>query len=105
MKQSLGRLSFEYNDPYAGFDRRNVKGFAAQLITLPEENYNKATALEIVAGGRLFNVVVQNEKVGSDLLKRGNLRKRVTLIPLNKITPRTIAPEVSATLRRIIRKC
>ncbi|KAJ2936738.1 hypothetical protein H1R20_g347, partial [Candolleomyces eurysporus] len=93
VKQSLGRLSFEYSDPYAGFDRRNVKGFAAQLITLPEENYNKATALEIVAGGRLFNVVVQNEKVGSDLLKKGNLRKRVTLIPLNKISPRTIAPE------------
>ncbi|KAJ2912285.1 hypothetical protein MD484_g8133, partial [Candolleomyces efflorescens] len=93
VKQSLGRLSFEYNDPTPGFDRRNVKGFAAQLITLPEENYNKATALEIVAGGRLFNVVVQNEKVGSDLLKKGGLRKRVTLIPLNKITPRTIAPE------------
>lgn len=99
VKQSLGRLSFEYNDPYPGFDRRNVKGLAAQLIALPEENYNKATALEIVAGGRLFNVVVQNEKVGSDLLKKGGLKKRVTLIPLNKITPRTIAPEVSFIAR------
>ena len=90
VKQTLSRLNFEYNDPHPGFDRRNVKGFAAQLIKIEEKNYDKVQALEIVAGGRLYNVVVQNEKIGSDLLKNGNLRKRVTLIPLNKIQPRTI---------------
>lgn len=30
-------------------------------------------------------VVVDNEVVGSQLLKNGKLRKRVTIIPLNKI--------------------
>jgi structural maintenance of chromosome 2 len=42
-------------------------------------------ALEITAGGRLYNVVVDNEQVGTQLLNKGQLRKRVTLIPLNKI--------------------
>ena len=67
----------------------NHRGCPAYLTSLP-------TVKLSIAGGRLFNVVVQNEKVGSDLLKKGGLRKRVTLIPLNKITPRTIAPEVSS---------
>ncbi|MDA4804348.1 hypothetical protein NY486_00320, partial [Enterobacter hormaechei] len=44
-----------------------------------------STALEICAGGKLYNVVVEDEKVGSALLAKGKLRKRVTLIPLNKI--------------------
>ncbi|KAF6752689.1 nuclear condensin complex protein [Ephemerocybe angulata] len=101
VRQSLGRLNFDYNDPYPGFDRRSVKGFAAQLIKLDEKNFDKAPALEIVAGGRLYNVVVQNEKVGSDLLKNGNLRKRVTLIPLNKISPRTISADKLRTAENI----
>ncbi|KAG5730192.1 Structural maintenance of chromosomes protein 2 [Termitomyces sp. T112] len=86
VKQSLGRLDFEYSDPYPGFDRRKVKGQAATLISLDRGNFNKATALEIAAGGKLFQVVVENEKVGSDILKNGRLKKRVTLIPLNKIS-------------------
>jgi len=93
-KQNLSRLNFEYSDPYPGFDRRSVKGLTALLFKLDEENADKATALEVVAGGRLFNVVVQNEKVSSDLLKNGKLKKRVTLLPLNKISPRTLSAEV-----------
>lgn len=43
-------------------------------------------ALEVCAGGRLYNVVVDDENVGSALLARGQLRKRVTIIPLSKIS-------------------
>ncbi|KAG6836670.1 hypothetical protein H0H93_005088 [Arthromyces matolae] len=86
VKQGLGRLDFDYSDPYPNFDRRKVKGQAATLISLDEEHYNKATALEIAAGGKLFQVVVENEKIGTDILKNGRLKKRVTLIPLNKIS-------------------
>ncbi|KAG6868858.1 hypothetical protein C0993_008987 [Termitomyces sp. T159_Od127] len=86
VKQNLGPLDFDYADPYPNFDRRKVKGKAATLISLDKENYNKATALEIAAGGKLYQVVVENEKVGSEILKNGKLKKRVTLIPLNKIS-------------------
>lgn len=62
-----------------------MKGLVAELIQLDKENFDTSTALEICAGGKLFNVVVENEKVGGQLLDRGKLRKRWTLIPLNKI--------------------
>ena len=57
----------------------------ATLITLDEKYHAKSTALEISAGAKLYNVVVENEQVGKDLLQHGKLKKRVTIIPLNKI--------------------
>ena len=85
-RQQISGLDFTYSDPAPNFDRRQVKGLVANLITIDESDYDKSTALEIAAGGRLYNVVVDNEQVGSQLLSRGQLRKRVTLIPLNKIS-------------------
>jgi len=40
-------------------------------------------------------VVVKDEKVGSQLLEKGKLQKRVTIIPLNKIQPFSADPKVS----------
>jgi structural maintenance of chromosome 2 len=85
-RQQISGLDFAYSDPVPNFDRRQVKGLVANLITIDESDYDKSTALEIAAGGRLYNVVVDNERVGSQLLSKGQLRKRVTLIPLNKIS-------------------
>jgi structural maintenance of chromosome 2 len=51
-------------------------------------------ALEIAAGGKLYNVVVQYERIGKDLLEKGRLKKRVTIIPLNKINAFTISAQV-----------
>ncbi|KAG6841176.1 hypothetical protein C0991_001101 [Blastosporella zonata] len=101
VKHSLGRIDFEYSDPYPNFDRRKVKGQAATLISLAKENHNKSTALEIAAGGKLFQVVVENEKVGSDILKNGRLKKRVTLIPLNKISPHRLSAKQFDAAQRI----
>lgn len=42
----------------------------------------------------MYNVVVENEKIGKDLLTNGRLRKRVTIIPLNKINARTLPQHV-----------
>lgn len=39
--------------------------------------------------------------MGASLLKNGKLRNRVTMIPLNKITPRHIKPEIVAAAKRI----
>ena len=100
MKQRLASLDFQYSLPSPNFDRSKVKGLVATLISLQPHDYNKSTALEITAGGKLYNVVVQDEKVGKELLQNGKLKKRVTIIPLNKIN----AFKMSAAVRTIFKK-
>jgi len=45
-----------------------------------------ATAIEVAAGGKLYQVVVDTDETSKLLLEKGNLRHRVTLLPLNKIS-------------------
>lgn len=95
VKQRLASLDFQYSTPSPSFDRSKVKGLVASLISLEPHHYNKSTALEITAGAKLYNVVVENEMVGSELLKNGKLKKRVTIIPLNKINAFKMSAQVS----------
>lgn len=94
VKRDVGNCDFEYEITSGNFDHSKVKGTVAKLITLNEEHFNKSTALEITAGNRLYNVVVETEQVGKDLLQHGRLRKRITIIPLNKIDRSTIPAHV-----------
>lgn len=87
-------LDFTYSDPYPGFNRNLVKGLVASLLELDPSHFDKTTALEIAAGARLYNVVVEDEKVASQLLNNGKLKKRVTIIPLNKIQTNPIPAAV-----------
>lgn len=50
---------FSERDPERGWDHSKVKGLLANLITIQDVSY--ATALEVVAGGRLYNIVVDTE--------------------------------------------
>ncbi|CZR62412.1 probable chromosome segregation protein cut14 [Phialocephala subalpina] len=85
MKRKVANIDFNYTDPTPNFDRSKVKGLVASLFTLDKDRTEAGTALEICAGGRLYNVVVDTEVTGTQLLQNGKLRKRVTIIPLNKI--------------------
>ncbi|KAI9843099.1 MAG: Structural maintenance of chromosomes protein 2 [Thelocarpon superellum] len=85
LKRKVSNIDFTYTDPSPSFDRSKVKGLVAQLFTLDKDQTRAGTALEICAGGRLYNVVVDTEATGTQLLQHGKLRKRVTIIPLNKI--------------------
>lgn len=85
LKRKVANIDFYYADPTPDFDHSKVKGLVAQLFTLDKEHTRAGTALEICAGGRLYNVVVDNQTTGTQLLQGGKLRKRVTFIPLNKI--------------------
>jgi len=76
-------IRFQYQDPVRGFDRRQVRGVAAKLFRVHDQSF--CMGLQSVAGGKLFNVVLDNESVGKQLLNSGNLQRRVTFIPLNKI--------------------
>ncbi|CAN3503772.1 structural maintenance of chromosomes protein 2 [Diutina catenulata] len=90
LKNEVGGLNFDYSRPHANFNDDAVRGVVAQLFELPQENSEKALALQVCAGGRLYNVVVDTANVASDLLERGRLRKRVTIIPLDKIAARRL---------------
>ncbi len=82
--QLEGRLAFEYRDPEKGFDRSRVKGLLARLVALKDPS--TATAVEVVAGAKLYQVVTDTEQTGKLLLQKGGLKRRVTIIPLNKIS-------------------
>lgn len=86
MKRKVANIDFNYADPSPRFNRSRVKGLVAQLFSLDKQKAAASTALEICAGGRLYNVVVDSAETGSQLLQNGKLRKRVTIIPLNKIS-------------------
>ncbi|KAL6061697.1 Structural maintenance of chromosomes protein 2 [Balamuthia mandrillaris] len=96
----LAALEFQYTSPSKNFDRTKVKGLVANLITLKDAT--TATALEVVAGGRLYNVVVDTEVTGKELLQHGRLKRRVTIIPLNKIAHRSITPQVIQKAKQLV---
>ncbi|KAJ4324035.1 Structural maintenance of chromosomes protein 2 [Neodidymelliopsis sp. IMI 364377] len=85
LRRKVSNIDFSYSDPSPNFDRSKVKGLVAQLFTLKREHTEAGTALEVCAGGRLYNVVVDSAATGKQLLENGRLKKRVTIIPLNKI--------------------
>jgi structural maintenance of chromosome 2 len=85
LRRRVANIDFSYSDPSPNFDRSRVKGLVAQLFTLDKNHTRAGTALEICAGGRLYNVVVDSAATGKQLLENGRLKKRVTIIPLNKI--------------------
>uniref|UniRef100_A0A4W6G6X4 Structural maintenance of chromosomes protein n=1 Tax=Lates calcarifer TaxID=8187 RepID=A0A4W6G6X4_LATCA len=89
-------LRFHYKDPERGWDHSKVKGLLANLITVRDVSY--ATALEVVAGGRLYNIVVDTEVTGKKLLEKGELQRRYTIIPLNKISAKTLNDKVVNTV-------
>ncbi|KAM9818448.1 structural maintenance of chromosomes protein 2 isoform 1-T1 [Syngnathus typhle] len=93
-------LRFDYKDPERGWDRSQVKGLLANLITVRDVSY--ATALEVVAGGRLYNIVVDTEVTGKKLLEKGELQRRYTIIPLNKISAKTLSDRVVNTAKRLV---
>lgn len=98
LRQRVKGLDFTYSDPTPNFDRSKVKGLVAQLFTLDENKTVAGTALEICAGGRLYNVVVDTSDTGTQLLSNGRLVKRVTILPLNKLSVFKASAEVGLSM-------
>lgn len=79
----LESCDFHYSDPYPNFDRKKVFSIVARLINVRDPRMT--TAVEITAGGRLYQVVVDTDSTANDLIKRGRLARRITFLPLDKI--------------------
>ena len=94
------QLEFEYVDPERGFNRSKVKGLVAELIEIPD--LKNATALETVAGGRLYNVVADSNDTVKQLLKNGQLKRRITFLPLNKIKGYLLDSQKVSTAKSLV---
>eukprot|EP00357_Protocruzia_adherens_P001686 CAMPEP_0115043136 /NCGR_PEP_ID=MMETSP0216-20121206/46684_1 /TAXON_ID=223996 /ORGANISM="Protocruzia adherens, Strain Boccale" /LENGTH=988 /DNA_ID=CAMNT_0002425389 /DNA_START=429 /DNA_END=3392 /DNA_ORIENTATION=+ len=84
--QFRNHFFFEYRDPEINFDRRKVKGRLLRLFQFEDKQF--ALALENTAGGKLFQVVTQDEITSKQLIKRKCFDNRVIFIPNNKIDSR-----------------
>lgn len=100
IKRDIGNIEFNYATPYADFNPSSVKGVALELFQLKENESDKAMALQVCAGGRLYNVVVDNANTASALLEKGQLKRRVTIIPLDKISTWQIPKDKIAYAKR-----
>ncbi|NWR74672.1 SMC2 protein, partial [Centropus unirufus] len=85
-------LQFEYKDPEKKLNPKQVKGLVAFLVSV--KDLSKAKALEAVAGGKLYNIIVDTEVTGKRLLEKGELKRRYTIIPLNKISSWCIGQDI-----------
>lgn len=83
LSAKLESCEFRYSDPYSDFDRRKVFNIVARLINVRDPRMT--TAVEITAGGRLYQVVVDTDSTANDLIKGGRLARRITFLPLDKI--------------------
>ncbi|RMX39519.1 hypothetical protein pdam_00006145, partial [Pocillopora damicornis] len=102
LEAKFPKLQFDYRDPETGFDRKKVKGLVAQLIQV--KDVSSATGLEVTAGGKLYNVVIDNEVTGKKLISNGKLKRRYTFIPLNKIASRTLSNDVVKRAESLVGK-
>lgn len=94
--------NFEYRINNPNFDHSKVKGLVCNLFRVKESKF--ATALEKTAGGKLFNVVVDNDLTGKALLESGSLKRKVTIIPMNKIKANVISERTLKIAREIVGK-
>lgn len=61
MKRQNHQLDFQFTNPTSNFDRtKHVHGLVATLFNINDKKY--AQALELTAGGKLFNVVVDTDE-------------------------------------------
>lgn len=74
-------LDFSYDKKALGpsWDPSRVKGVAAKLMRIKRPE--AAAALEVTAGGKLWNVVVDNDATGKALLGLGKQLKKVRCVP------------------------
>lgn len=100
LDRELGFLLFRPTIPH-GVSEKNIHGPLVKLFHVANEyNDDFNFALQKAAGGKLFNIVVDNENVSDLLIHHGHLKKRYTFIPLNKIDKSILPKETLNNAKR-----
>ena len=95
MERSIVGINIDYLNKPRDLDDNRIYGTVIDLITLRDNRY--AFAAENAAGGRLYNIIVEDTESATILMRENVLRRRSTVIPLNKIQYRE--PKHSALQR------
>ncbi|GAB1868004.1 Structural maintenance of chromosomes protein [Camponotus japonicus] len=93
---------FEYQNPGPNFNEKSVKGIVCKLINIKDKR--AAYALEIAAGGKLYNIIVDTETTSKKILQHGQLQQRVTIIPLNRVTGKFMDQQTIALAEKLVGK-
>lgn len=96
------RVRFDYRNPGGNFDPNNVYGMVCQLIKVKDPQ--NALALEVAAGGKLFNIIVKDQETAKALLERGHLQKSHTFLPLDRIQGRSLDPQKLRNAEQLVGK-
>ncbi|KAK9506498.1 hypothetical protein O3M35_008426 [Rhynocoris fuscipes] len=95
-------LQFRYRDPQPNFDHSKVRGLLCKLFTIKDSQF--ARAIEAVAGSKIYNVVVDNEQIASKLIEKGQLQRRMTFAPLNKIRGSKMSSDIVKKAEKLVGK-
>lgn len=91
-RRSGARYDLQYQDPEPNFERHKVRGMVGKLFQV--NDMQNSMALMMAAGGNLYSFVTDDDVTSKKILQRGNLQRRVTLIPINKIKSYSLSPKV-----------
>ncbi|XP_060660855.1 structural maintenance of chromosomes protein 2 [Drosophila nasuta] len=91
-RRNGARYDLQYNDPEPNFQRQKVRGMVGKLFQV--NDMSNSMAISMAAGGHLYSYVADDDVTSKKILQRGNLQRRVTFIPINKITPSPLSPQV-----------
>ncbi|XP_001360588.3 structural maintenance of chromosomes protein 2 [Drosophila pseudoobscura] len=80
---NASRYDLQYQDPEPNFDRRKVRGMVGKLFQVSD--MQNSMALMTAAGGSLYSYVTDDDLTSKKILQRGNLQRRVTMMPINKL--------------------
>ncbi|KAF1745523.1 hypothetical protein MXB_4314, partial [Myxobolus squamalis] len=80
----------------------SVYGLVSSLFDVMDDKFT--IAMESAAGGKLFNVVVDTDDTTKKLIKGGTLKKRVTFIALNRVTPYSLNNKVVEKAQNLVGK-
>ncbi|TGZ53511.1 structural maintenance of chromosomes protein 2 [Temnothorax longispinosus] len=96
------RTRFQYQNPEPNFNAKSVKGVVCKLITVKDKK--AAYALEVAAGGKLYNVIVDTDTTSKKILQHGQLQQRVTIIPLNRVAGKFMDQQTISLAERLVGK-
>lgn len=100
MRHHLKRIEVSYDQPSKNFDHNKVKGLIANLTQVKDPA--AIQALEVAAGSKLRQLVVDDKRTASALLKKGNLKRRVTIVPLDSVSARCLTDQHVATAKKLV---
>ncbi|KAL4472622.1 hypothetical protein ABPG74_018571 [Tetrahymena malaccensis] len=95
-------FKLQFRDPEPNFDRSKIKGRILSLFKVKSPEYFEA--LEAGAGGKLLNIVTEDEQTSKLMLKKNCFSFNVRFIPNNKIVSRKIDDQIVQEAQHIAKE-